>query len=137
MILLDSGPLYAAFDGDDEHHAWASDLIREHAFELAIPEPVLLETSMLAQRRQIGSIVGPLVEQAFTGPGEMIHPTAGEWLSAAQLVTRYADLPLDIVDALLVAIAEARHIRRVLTTDQRDFRVVRPRHVAAFDLIGW
>jgi predicted nucleic acid-binding protein len=53
----------------------------------------------------------------------------------AELVHRYADLPLGTVDASVIAAAERLAIGRVATLDRRHFSVVRPRHVDAFVLI--
>jgi len=51
------------------------------------------------------------------------------------LIERYADLGLGLVDASIVAIAELRGITILATLNNRDFRVVRPRHSDAFTLI--
>src|ERR1700694_1640158 len=40
------------------------------------------------------------------------------------LMEQYSDLPMDLADASLVALAEERHLRDVFTLD-RDFRVYR------------
>ena len=56
----------------------------------------------------------------------------------AELVERYIDLPLGLVDAAVIAIAERLGLREVATVDHRHFRIVRPRHVEAFpSLVGW
>jgi uncharacterized protein len=60
---------------------------------------------------------------------------ATDWLRIAELVARYADLPLGSVDASVVVVAERLGISRVATTDRRDFSVVRPNHVERFDLV--
>lgn len=38
---------------------------------------------------------------------------------------KYRDLPMDIADASLVRLAEREGLRRVFTTDRRDFNVYR------------
>lgn len=48
---------------------------------------------------------------------------------------QYQDAPLDLVDSILIAIAERLQITRVLTLDRRHFHLVRPRHCAAFDIL--
>jgi predicted nucleic acid-binding protein len=42
------------------------------------------------------------------------------------------DLPLGMVDASVVALAERRELEVIATLDERHFRVVRPRHTRAF-----
>jgi predicted nucleic acid-binding protein len=54
---------------------------------------------------------------------------------AAELCRRYLDAGLDYTDALTVAIAERLEERVVATLDLRHFRAVRPRHIAAFELV--
>lgn len=56
-------------------------------------------------------------------------------LRMAELVARYSDLPLGTVDASVVAAAERLEVTTIATLDRRDFGVVRPRHVEAFELL--
>jgi predicted nucleic acid-binding protein len=53
----------------------------------------------------------------------------------AELVGQYANLDLGAADASIVAVAERMGISRIATVDRRDFTVVRPKHVPAFELI--
>lgn len=45
------------------------------------------------------------------------------------------DLPLGIVDAAVITIAERLRLTAIATLDRRHFTVVRPRHTAAFVLL--
>ncbi len=60
---------------------------------------------------------------------------AGDWLRISELVARYGDLTLGTVDASIVAASERLKIRKVATLERRHFIVVRPSHVAAFELL--
>jgi predicted nucleic acid-binding protein len=62
---------------------------------------------------------------------ENLHPA--DLTRCAQLLVQYDFLGL--VDASLVAIAERLKMRALVTTDRRDFRRVRPKHVRAFELL--
>jgi uncharacterized protein len=53
----------------------------------------------------------------------------------AELVQTYADFPLGTTDAAGVALAERLGLGEIATLDHRHFRVVRPRHVHAFELL--
>ena len=44
-----------------------------------------------------------------------------------ELIATYRDLDLGLVDSAVIATAERLDIRRVLTVDERDFRVGRPK----------
>ncbi len=50
------------------------------------------------------------------------------------LMEKYRDLPMDLADASLVALAEERRLNRVFTLD-RDFRVYGLPRGASFDII--
>ncbi|MFI5714029.1 hypothetical protein [Kribbella sp. NPDC051620] len=48
---------------------------------------------------------------------------------------RYADLPLGLVDASVIALAEQLELQEIATLDRRHFSVVRPNHVDSFALL--
>jgi uncharacterized protein len=84
---------------------------------------------------------GSAVEAAFL---QSLHAGAPFVLEAllpedldrmAELVRKYADLPLGAADASVIAVAERLRVVDVATIDARHFRVVRPRHVQAFTLL--
>lgn len=60
---------------------------------------------------------------------------AGDWLRIAELVAKYAGLPLGTVDASVVATAERVGLMTIATFDRRHFGVVRPNHIDAFELV--
>jgi hypothetical protein len=47
----------------------------------------------------------------------------------AELLTTYASLRLQVVDACVVALAERLDVREVAALDHRDFQVIAPRHL--------
>jgi predicted nucleic acid-binding protein len=53
---------------------------------------------------------------------------------ARALMEKYRDAPMDIADATIVAVAEARGLKRVFTLDS-DFGVYRFRGREAFELV--
>ncbi len=56
---------------------------------------------------------------------------------SAELMTIYADLPMNLADATLVALAEERGARRVFTQDS-DFQVYRLHGRQRFEVVpGW
>jgi len=58
-----------------------------------------------------------------------------DWERIAELMEEYLDLPLGMVDASIIALAERRDLEVIATLDERHFRVVRPRHTQAFTLV--
>ena len=132
---MDAGPLYAYVDADDNHHADCLSLLESHPGPLLVPELVVTEVVYL-----LGTRLGAEAEVRFLGDfaaGNLIaEPVAAEdWLRMAELVGRYADLPLGSVDASVVAAGERLALREVATLDRRHFGVVRPNHLDAFELL--
>ena len=58
-----------------------------------------------------------------------------EWSRISELMNQYADLPLGIFDASVIALAERHGLAEIATLDRRHFSVVRPRHVGSFTLL--
>jgi predicted nucleic acid-binding protein len=135
VILVDTGVAYGAADRDDPDHEASAAVLRAHAGELVIPTPVIVETSWL-----IGDRLGPAAEVAFlrsvlAGELRRVDLNDADWSRAIELVERYADLKLGLVDASVVSLAERLVITSLATLNHRDFRVVRPVHTDAFELL--
>lgn len=102
---------------------------------MLVPTPVLGEVGYL-----LGKFAGAKTEAGFlrslaVGDFSAVDPVADDYLRAAELVERYADLPLGTCDAMVVAVAERLGITEVATLDHRHFTVVRPKHVSALTLL--
>jgi hypothetical protein len=54
---------------------------------------------------------------------------------ADQVLEKYSDANIGLIDATVVAIAERLGIRIVVTTDRRHFSLFRPEHRRAFGLL--
>ena len=132
-LLLDTGFIYALADRDDSWHARATAFLRKAREVLLVPAPVLPEVAYLLRER-----LGPAAEREFvlsiaTGEMEVESLTQADYRRCAALMERYTRI--GFVDAAVVAVAERLRLRAIATTDRRHFSVVRPAHVAAFDLV--
>jgi hypothetical protein len=61
--------------------------------------------------------------------------STADWARIAALTIQYADQHLSVVDSSLVAIAERLAATSIATLDRRHFGLVRPQHVAGFELL--
>lgn len=124
VVLVDTGPLVALFDPDDRDRARCAGVLGalEHdrlvTCEACVTEAMfLLDFSVRAQAAL----------QAFLARGRLevlaLEPT--ERLAVAARMERYADLPMDYADGVLVVLAERLRAARVFTLDVRDFSVYR------------
>lgn len=135
MIIVDTGFLVALLDADDRHHERCATCLALNDEPLVVPIPVVTETCSFIERDG-----GPELEADFLesfGPNEtfeMIDLRPGDWTRAVDLIRTYADLPLGVVDASVMAIAERLGSTQIATLDHRHFTVVRPAHATAFEL---
>ena len=87
-----------------------------------MPSGILAEIGYLVERR-----LGVTVLEAFLLDLEQrafaLVDSEEDLGRVRELIGRYADLPLGLADATVIACAE-RHERKVLTLDQRHFGVV-------------
>lgn len=134
-ILVDTGPLYAMADRDDDWHARVVRFLKGSRDELIVPVAVLPEAAYLlaahlgleAERKLVHS----LVNREMT-----LEPLTFQDLPRIlELLNRYAAAQIGFVDAAVAATAERLKISRILTTDRRDFSLIRPRHCKAFELL--
>lgn len=135
MLLVDTGPLVAAADTSDAHHQPCKSVLEEHPGPLVTTPMVIAETAYLLDRQ-----LGPRAEAALfasiaNGDLRVEDIQHGDWVRIGELVSTYADLRLGGTDASLVALAERLGITTLATLNRRHFSVVRPQHVAAFQLL--
>ncbi|TQS25622.1 PIN domain-containing protein [Microbispora sp. KK1-11] len=59
----------------------------------------------------------------------VIEVTPHDYRRMSELLSAYASLRLQAVDACVIALAERFDLREVATLDQRDYLIVAPRHL--------
>ena len=105
-MIVDAGPLYAAFDADDRHHAACRKLLESHPGPLLVPTLVVTEVAYL-----IGSRLGAEAETRFVGDIAVgllvVQPVAAsDWSRIAELARTYRQMSLGTVDASTITLAE-------------------------------
>jgi predicted nucleic acid-binding protein len=124
-LLVDAGPLIALFNRRDRWHREARAFFGTFRGVLITTWPALTEAAHFIGRR-----VPELLDLVEAGRIQ-IAETAGAASRIASLLRTYADLPMDLADATLVAAAEASGLSDVLTRD-RHFHAYRIRGRARF-----
>ena len=126
MILVDTGPLVALFDPKDEQHTRCRGTLKGIREPLLTTTPVLTEAFHMLGPSSIGS---ERLREFVADGGMSVWFLDGGWLTRAfELMEQYADHPMDLADASLVAAAEALGTKRVFTIDRKDFETYRVRH---------
>jgi predicted nucleic acid-binding protein len=134
-ILVDTGPLYAMADRDDDWHARVVRFLGRSRDELVVPVAVLPEAAYLLGAHLGADAERKLVRSVASGEMALAELTVRDLRRTLELLERYAAARIGFVDASVVATAERLGITRILTTDRRDFSLVRPRHCKAFELL--
>jgi predicted nucleic acid-binding protein len=134
-LLVDAGPLYAQADRDEPRHRDVVQVLTSERGTLVTSQIITAEVDYLILDR-----LGVDVELAFLT--DLAHGTyVAECLSHAELetardlVAKYRDLRLGLADASLVVLAHRLRTTRILTFDERAFRVVRPLQGGSFTLL--
>jgi predicted nucleic acid-binding protein len=133
-LILDTGPLVAALNARDPDHAACARLIAEAREPRIIPAPVLVEVEYHCRPAGPAAFAG-LLGDVVHGAYRIADLSAADLERVRELLHRYADHRLGFVDAAVLAIVERLGEQRLATLDHRHFAALRPRHVAALELL--
>ncbi len=125
MILIDTGPLVAMIDKDDDNHAACLAKARKlPAVPLLTTWPCFTETMYLLGETG-GYRYQALLWSLVNSRRLILHIcTQEEILVMEKLMQKYQDIPMDLADASLMAVAEHLKISRIFTIDS-DFQIYR------------
>jgi uncharacterized protein len=133
MTLLDAGPLVALVHASDQEHERCRTALRSIRRPLCTVWPVITEAMYLLDFSwQAQDAVWEMLEE---GRVILLGLDPGDAQRMRELMRKYRDLPMDVADAALVAVAEREGINRVFTLDRRDFEVYRPARIGRFSLL--
>lgn len=132
-VLADTSGIIALLDRDDRHHQAAIEVARVNT--LTVPSTVLPEVDYL-----VSKYLGEVVAQAFIqdladGHFNYLTVELDDIRSALAVMTRYKGVPLGLVDASLVALAERYRMPRILMLDRRHFSLIRPQALEYLELL--
>lgn len=135
MLLVDTGVLLAAADRNDPDHEACAELLQDAQGPLVTTALVVAETAYLIQRQLGASAESDFFRALAAGQIQIEQLSPTDLARIADLLAQYEDLPLGGTDASVIAIAERLGQMRIATIDHRHFSVVRPVHVAVFELL--
>ena len=125
MILVDTGPLVALFDRKDAAHRRCSGILKGLREPLKTTIPVLTDAfHMLGPASRESDRLRDFVELRGLGLWYFDDHSLNR---AFELMVIYADHPMDLADASIVAAAESLATRKVFTVDRNDFETYRVR----------
>ncbi len=133
-LLLDTGPIVAFFDPRDSAHEEAKHFLANFPGQFVTTSTVITEAMYFLLTVRGGP--AQFVQFLETTGARVIDFSATSHLRrAVELMTRYADTPMDFADATLVLAAEAARTDRICTLDRRGFSVFRTPAGRSFRLV--
>lgn len=134
MILTDAGPLVALLDADEEDHERCVAALGKVTLPMLTTWPAFTEAMYLLGRAAGWPGQEPLW-RLVQRDQLVVADQDRKWMRrSAELMHKYRDVPMDLADATLVALGEARGVHRIFTLDS-DFRVYRFRDRRYFEIL--
>lgn len=135
MTLTDTGPILALLDEDDDYHKACL------AMAKVLPSGALMTTwpCFTEAMYLLGESGGFRYQERLwqlrgTGRLQLLELTEAEIDSLAAWMAKYPNVPMDLADASLMAVAESRNLRRIFTIDS-DFYIYRLSNGSVLDVI--
>jgi len=121
LILIDTGPIVALFDRDDNYHSLCTEVLKEMRDTLITTWPVITECFYLLNFSwKVQENLWVFIQRG----GLELHPLDKEiQVRCQELMKQYRDLPMDLADASLVSLGEKLGIAKVFTLDHKDFSI--------------
>jgi predicted nucleic acid-binding protein len=121
-ILIDSGPIIALFDRDDNYHKQIIDFVKKEKYRFITTTAVITEVShMLDFSIDVQILFFEWVMKEGVLLQEIIQRDINRII---ELTKKYCDRPMDFADATLVITAEKTGIREIISIDA-DFDIYR------------
>lgn len=133
-ILIDTSCLYALTDSDDQYHVKITKFVQETRETIIVPSVVLPEISYLVNKYLGTKAEIAILSSIKEGQMKLEELNLGDLERIIELISKYREQKIGLVDAAIVALAERLKITTILTLDQRHFSLFRPKHAPAFTL---
>lgn len=135
MILVDTSGLLAALFQDQRRHQECAQILLEDEGPFLLSPFVLAELDYL-----IAKLAGAKAQAAFLAEVadesyRLEALTASDIAEAREVIVSHSDLNISLADASIVVLARRHRLHRLLTLDERHFRVLPGSEGASFQLL--
>lgn len=96
---------------------------------------LVCDTGYLLHARGSARAEAAFLSSMAAGDFRTVELRGSDYTRMAEMVERYADLPLGTSDAAVLTLAERLDVTEIATLDHRHFTVVRPRHCGHLTLL--
>ncbi len=133
-VIADTGFIVALLNQSDARHQDVAPIYKQQQ-TIWLTQTVLAEVAYLLGRDAGINTVVAFLNGLSKSRFRLMALTDSDLKRVAEILAQYADSRIDFVDASVMAVAERYGIIKILTLDQRDFRLFRPQHCQAFELL--
>jgi predicted nucleic acid-binding protein len=134
-VVLDTSAVIAVLNRSDRAHVATVQALATERAAIHVPQSVVTESALRISATRSADRVATLIRGITSSTWRTECLSDEDLERTAEILTTYADSRIDLVDASVVAVAERLRATRIYTLDRRDFGIVRPRHVDAFELV--
>jgi predicted nucleic acid-binding protein len=135
MMLCDTSGLLAAFNDQEPYHSAAIQAMEADAGPFFLSPFVLAELDYLISK-QVGRKAAALFrKEVVNGSYALESFDTDDLKQANSIIESYPDASISLADASVVVLARRHDSNRVLTLDQRHFRLLRPQPGETFILL--
>jgi predicted nucleic acid-binding protein len=105
-VFVDSSFLFALLNPSERQHIPVTKTFAQTQGPWLLPTPAVTEVAYLLLKILGPPTVALFLEDLTSSKIILVEPHVEDYRRAAQLVRQYQDAPLDLVDSVIVAIAE-------------------------------
>lgn len=132
--VADTGFIVALVNNADTMHPVVAKVYSQQQ-RILLPQTVLTEVAYLVGREAGVATVVAFLRGLSASKFDLVALTEQDLLRTAEILDEYKDSRVDFVDGTVMAVAERYGSKKILTLDQRDFRLFRPRHCDSFEIL--
>jgi uncharacterized protein len=132
-VIADPSGIIAFLNRDDRYHPAAVEVVRTK--QIMISATVLPEVDYLATKYLGEQVARAFLEDLTEGSFTYLLVDLEDLARSNQIMERYKDFPLGLVDASLVALAERYKIIQILTLDRRHFSSIQTDKINYLELL--
>ena len=133
--VADSGAIYGLYNRRDRHHRVIRAAIVNEPGAILVSAAILSEIDYLIAAKLGVKAEIDLLDDILSGAFTLEPFTLSDLRRSRELIAQYTTLDLGLADAAVIATAERLGIRRILTVDERHFRVLRASDGKPFTLL--
>ena len=120
-VLVDTGPIVAYLHRGDAWHEATKRFFRRWRGELLTTWPVVNEAVYLSESHKARIAIVQWLQRNLQVVAQDTEDTA----AIERYLRKYRDLGPDLADLTLLALAERRGVREIITVDAKDFEIYR------------